>query len=104
VSRPGPRLPSDYGFEAQDAGAARRPDIAAPPRRLAVGDPGFHRFGPMLRVLLDGEEVKRCTAYDADKGVITRLLLDAAGRIFVDADTQKVATETLTGAVKVQWR
>jgi hypothetical protein len=79
-------------------------DLSLPPRRFAVGDPGFSRIAPRLRVLFDGEEVKRCTAYDADRGMITRHRLDEAGRIFIDSETGGVAVETLTGKVEIQWR
>jgi hypothetical protein len=78
--------------------------MASPPRKLAIGDPGFRRFGPNLRIFLDGEEQRRVTAYDADKGTITRQRLDEAGRIFVDPGTDEVALETLTGSVEVKWR
>lgn len=79
-------------------------DIAAPPRKLAIGDPSFRRIGPNIRILLDGEEQRRVTAYDQDKGTVTRHRLDEAGRIFVDPETDKVAVETVSGAVKVVWR
>jgi hypothetical protein len=81
-----------------------RHDLAPPPRRLSVGEPGWRRFAGQLRVLLDGEEVERCTAYDLDKQIVSRQLLDASGRIYVDRESDRVACETVSGKVEVKWR
>lgn len=81
-----------------------RHDLSSPPPRLAVGDAGWSRFGPQLRVFLDRSEVQRCMAYDVEKGSVTRQRLDAAGHSFVDEKTNKVAVETITGLVEVKWR
>lgn len=101
MGRSGPLSPRDFGYEPPSA--APKHDIAAPPRRLSIDEPGWRRCVGRIRVMLDGERVERCVGYDADKGKITRQQLDEAGRIFVDPDTDRVAVETLTGAVKVQW-
>jgi hypothetical protein len=102
---PGPRSPRDFGLEAQSSAIAVKHDIAAPPRALSIGEPGWRRFAGRLTVMLDREDVtRRCVGFDCDKGTITRQRLDEAGRIFVDRDTDGVAVETLTGAVRVAWK
>jgi hypothetical protein len=99
----GRRSPRDFGLEPQSVAIAAKHDIAAPPRRLSIGEPGWRRFVGRVRVMLDGEVVARCVGYDADQGTVTRQRLDEAGRIFVDPDTDSVAVETLTGTVEVKW-
>ena len=81
-----------------------RHDLAPPPRQLAVGDPGFNRIGPRVRIFLNGEEIKRCTAYDLDQQFVICHRLNERGHIFVDPGTDEVATERLTGKVEVKWR
>jgi hypothetical protein len=78
-------------------------DLASPPQKLAVGDTGWRRIGPQLRVFLNDVKVQRCTAYDCDAGTVTRHRLDDEGRIYIDPATQKVAVETVTGTVEVRW-
>lgn len=72
------------------------------PRRLEVGRPGWHRFLGRITVLRDGKEVSRCTAFDADKGLVRVQKLDGEGRIYLEDD--KVAQETLRGRVEVRWK
>lgn len=81
-----------------------RHDLDQPPRTLAVGDPGYRRIGESLQVFFDQEAVRKCTAYDVERGTITRHRLDGAGRSYIDPETQKIAVETLLGKVEVQWK
>jgi len=80
-----------------------RHDLAAPPPRLAAGEPGWKRFRQQLRVFLDRAELDRCTAYDVERGTVT-VQRTAGGKPFMDPLTRLPATATLTGLVEVQWK
>jgi hypothetical protein len=57
-------LSAAFGLERQPEPRIRKHDIDPPPRRLAVGQPGWRRFGPMLLVFVNGEDVtRRLTAW-----------------------------------------
>lgn len=90
----------DWGRERREV----RHEIASPPRQLAIGEPGWRRIGPNLKITLDGQEVSRCVAYDIEKQTVTRQRLDDAMRIFVDPETNRVAVETVGGKVEVRWK
>lgn len=106
MSRAGSTARSEFGFEPPTPSA--RVDQALDDRGLPQsGDiriPGWRRFAGRICIRLNGQEVKRCVAFDVEKGVVTRQRLDAAGRIYVDPVTDKVAVEQLTGTVWVTWR
>lgn len=72
------------------------------PRHLEIEQAGWRRFVGRITVLLNGKEVSRCTGFDADKGLVRVQRLDSEGRIFIEHD--KVAQETLRGAVEVRWK
>jgi hypothetical protein len=80
----------------------------APPRRYDVVDDqvavGRPALGKRLRVRLDGRPVSLVRRYDQDKGEVTRILTDAAGRPVVDRALQCAREETLHGVVTVEWR
>jgi hypothetical protein len=106
VSRAGRTAATDFGYEPP---IATRPIIALDerglPKQLEAGQAGWLRFAGSIVITLNGEDVtRRCVGFDTAKGRLTRQRLDGEGRIYVDAATQKVATEILRGKVEVRWR
>lgn len=100
--RAGRHAKADFGFEPPTPSA--RVDDYDLPQRLAMGEPGWHRFLGRIRVLLDGADVARCTGFDADKGMVRVQKVDAEGRIYIDQATDRIATATLHGRVEVRWK
>lgn len=73
-------------------------------------DPGYRQFmvahghGKTVRVYLDGEEVKKCTVADDEKGFVKRCLLDADGRFQVDPkDPEMIWEERVEGEVRIEF-
>lgn len=74
------------------------------PPRYDVNDPGYRwEVGRHLRVMLDGVEVSDVVAYDIAARTITRHAKDATGTVYIDHATERLAVETLVGAVTVDW-
>jgi hypothetical protein len=71
------------------------------PRHLETGQPGWRRFAGRISILLDGEEVKRCTGFDVDKGIVRVQRVNREGRIYLEHG--RVAEQTLKGRVEVRW-
>lgn len=78
--------------------------MTAPPRRLSTDDADYDpAVGARVLVFLDGvEQRRRCVAYDADAGTVTRAKLNEAGEIYCVGD--EIAMETVSGKVEVRWR
>lgn len=75
-----------------------------PPRKLSSSDEEFNaiaRGKRYLMVSLDGNDLKRCVAYDIDAGTVECVVEDAEGHITVVGD--EVLTQTLKGVVTVRW-
>lgn len=75
-----------------------------PLRKLSSSDDEFKTIvqsGRYLMVSLDGNDLKRCVAYDIDAGTVECVVEDANGDVtVVDGE---VLTQTLKGVVTVRW-
>lgn len=76
------------------------------PRRLNMSElrQDFRHLAGRLEIFLDGQLMHDVIAYDTDAGSLERYAHDEAGNPIIGEDGERLATEMVTGNVRVQLR